>query len=273
MAAKTSLVNRVYPAPDYSGFPDLYLKVAFVGDESDIPDYAQWLIRCSCTLVSDITEADMVIFGGGADVDPQLYGQKPHPTTHIDPGRDTDEMMFYEEARLLGIPILGICRGMQFAHVMEGGKLYQDVDNHNDGHHKMYCPITKDFFNVVSSVHHQAVQPREDDRMQVIGQSWASTYRQKTHLDRVNARAKVGGKTEPDIEAVFYRDALVLGIQGHPEYPGFDDYSRWAARTIDHYFSCNPDTEYRGGVLRKKEDLIVPLPPVSKSDSSAKKEK
>lgn len=237
---------------------DLYLNVAFFGDAPDIPDFARWLMPHSCYLVDTLEEADLVIFGGGDDVDPALYGETHHSSTYINPARDEEEIMYYEEARAIGIPILGICRGAQLGHVMEGGKLYQDVDNHNEGWHCAYDPFGCQFLADISSVHHQSCRPREDDRMKIILESWESTYRWASADEKRPAK----GSKEQDIEAFFYRDACLLGIQGHPEYGGFTEYSDWAIKKIEDLFLNSPDTEFRGGRLRVKQDRIQQLEPL-----------
>ena len=42
-------------------------------------------------VVDHIEDADMLQFTGGSDVTPSLYGEKAHPTTYNNPGRDRIE--------------------------------------------------------------------------------------------------------------------------------------------------------------------------------------
>jgi putative glutamine amidotransferase len=46
---------------------------------------------------------DGIMFTGGSDVDPALYGESPHPTTHVKPERDTAEMMLMRAAVAEGL--------------------------------------------------------------------------------------------------------------------------------------------------------------------------
>ncbi|BCB87681.1 hypothetical protein Psuf_049940 [Phytohabitans suffuscus] len=70
---------------------------------------------------------DGVVFTGGSDVDPALYGEPPHPTTKFRPLRDTAEMLLLRAAVAADVPLLGICRGMQLMAVAYGGRLHQHL--------------------------------------------------------------------------------------------------------------------------------------------------
>lgn len=80
---------------------------------------------------------DGLIIIGGPDVEPGRYGQQPGPlTTVVRPGRDAAEIALLHAALEAGLPLLGICRGMQLLNVALGGTLIQhvpDVVGH-DGH-------------------------------------------------------------------------------------------------------------------------------------------
>lgn len=71
---------------------------------------------------------DGVVFSGGADLDPVLYGSDRHPaTTGTSPERDRGEMALMEAALARGVPTLAICRGMQLLNVVRGGTLLQHL--------------------------------------------------------------------------------------------------------------------------------------------------
>ena len=78
--------------------------------------------------------ARAVIFAGGSDVDPGLYGEAPHPTTNVKPERDAAEMLLLRAALERDLPLLGICRGMQVMNVARGGTLIQHLPD-DVGHH------------------------------------------------------------------------------------------------------------------------------------------
>src|SRR5262245_60394154 len=48
---------------------------------------------------------DGIIFAGGSDVDPRLYGETPHPTTSVKPERDKAEMLLMQAAFARNLPL------------------------------------------------------------------------------------------------------------------------------------------------------------------------
>jgi putative glutamine amidotransferase len=72
--------------------------------------------------------ADGLLLAGGGDVDPALYDRPPHPRLGlVDRTRDAIEFALYRGARARGLPIFGICRGLQLINVAEGGSLHQHL--------------------------------------------------------------------------------------------------------------------------------------------------
>ena len=112
--------------------------------------------------------ADLVVFTGGADVWPKVYKSAVHRRTSFNKVRDLAEIRMFNRALRLNKPMAGICRGGQFLNVMNGGKLFQDVDNHAlmEGH-DVYDTLNDRLINC-SSTHHQMMIPNEKDG-QILG--------------------------------------------------------------------------------------------------------
>lgn len=71
---------------------------------------------------------DGLIFSGGSDLDPELYGAEAHAeTTGIVRERDDFELRLMEAALAIDLPLLAICRGSQVLNVALGGDLEQHV--------------------------------------------------------------------------------------------------------------------------------------------------
>ncbi len=86
------------------------------------------LSRVEGTLGDQLDVCDGVVLGAGRDMDPRHYGQDPRdelgPT---EPARDAFELELVERALDRGLPILGMCRGIQVLNVALGGTLVQDL--------------------------------------------------------------------------------------------------------------------------------------------------
>ena len=87
-----------------------------------------------------VARLDGLVISGGADVSPERYGQPPHErTTSWREDRDAWELALLDAADDAGLPLLGVCRGMQVMAVHAGGALDQHVpdlvghDRHNPG--------------------------------------------------------------------------------------------------------------------------------------------
>jgi putative glutamine amidotransferase len=71
---------------------------------------------------------DGVVFSGGADVDPALYGADAHPETDAPQARrDRGELALLRAALERDVPILAVCRGVQLFNVARGGDLVQHL--------------------------------------------------------------------------------------------------------------------------------------------------
>ena len=104
------------------------------------------------------------------------------------PRRDETERELIRVGLANGIPVMGVCRGMQMITDYFGGELRR-VEGHVGGKHMVYGTITRQ----VNSFHHYttACAPKE---FEVLAQT-----------------------EQGDIEAIFQREKRILGIMWHPE--------------------------------------------------------
>jgi putative glutamine amidotransferase len=85
-----------------------------------------------------IERLDAVCLSGGPDLAPAAYGMQAHPELGpTEPELDRFELELARRAVARGIPVLGICRGMQVLNVALGGSLHQHLpDLGSQLHHR-----------------------------------------------------------------------------------------------------------------------------------------
>lgn len=171
-----------------------------------------WLV------VDCLDDADLVQFCGGEDIWPGFYKEKSNPKTRINLKRDTYERAIWEMAVKQGIAIAGICRGAQFVHAMNGGSLYQHVNNHSlrNGHYVQFQ--VKNYRNLAfteftcSSTHHQMMKPGVG--IVILAAQGLATMKQGAAAWDLKASKHY----EMDVEAVYHPKTNSFCYQPHPEY-------------------------------------------------------
>jgi putative glutamine amidotransferase len=166
-------------------------------------------------LLDATRDVDAVVLMGGEDVDPMHYDG---PAVYPGAGRwfavaDTAQLALVRHAVDVGLPTLGICRGMQVINVALGGDLVQHLEG--DVHVAAGTPES-------SMVDHPVSLDAGSTLAGVLGAT-SLTVRSSHHqaVGRLGA-GLVGVGTAPDgtVEAVEHRSAPLLAVQWHPEDVG-----------------------------------------------------
>lgn len=165
------------------------------------------------SIPADVTDYDLVVFPGGEDVNPGMYGQR-NTYSYFNERRDDFESDVFQHALNANIKMFGVCRGHQFIHVKHGGSLYQDLKltagiGHAGPHTLTYVkrhPIMNFFPDDVNSLHHQGVRSLHS---------------------RASIIATAG--EVPEILSYTYRDKeYALTVQFHPEFmSGSENFFNW----------------------------------------------
>lgn len=168
----------------------------------------------------DIAKCDGFVLTGGIDVTPAISGgaeDYPYRPALFSPERDEFERQIYAFAKAERVPLLGICRGMQYINILEGGAVFDDIGEPENAIHKkasidkvhevkviegsLLAGITIEKKGVVNSAHHQAVDP---DRL--------------AENLMINAYSVSGNGL---VEGLEYKDkknhGFMLAVQWHPE--------------------------------------------------------
>jgi putative glutamine amidotransferase len=86
------------------------------------------LPRVLDALDATLDALDGVVLAPGRDVHPSCYGQSPRPVlAAVEPERDRFELELIPRVLERGLPVLGMCRGIQILNVALGGTLVQDL--------------------------------------------------------------------------------------------------------------------------------------------------
>lgn len=158
---------------------------------------------------------DGVVFSGGVDVDPELFGQHQMPGCgSISPLRDAMELplarMLFESTK----PALGICRGMQVLNIAAGGDVWQDLPS---------CPL--------KTLQHRQRQPERfpshpvaiENGSKLLGIVESETLMVNSLHHQAVRQPGTGFRScavSPDgvIEAIEHSEhPFMLGLQWHPE--------------------------------------------------------
>lgn len=161
------------------------------------------------------TNIDLLVLPGGPDINPNRYGAIPSVYISKDcPYRDYFETNLLPKYAEEGVPIFGICRGIQAIGVMYGGRLHQDIYGHETnemdkrGEETHEVTLTESLRKLllnnmkgkfkVNSLHHQNLIPKSlPDFLKVV--AWYH-------------KCPFGG-----VEAIAHTTLPIIGVQWHPE--------------------------------------------------------
>ncbi|MEE9276766.1 MAG: gamma-glutamyl-gamma-aminobutyrate hydrolase family protein [bacterium] len=183
--------------------------VEFLERHGLIPHPVSNALRDPAAYLADFGRIDGVILTGGNDVCPAEYGEEEIAEGDFSPPRDRTERALLDEALRREIPVLGICRGMQFMNVYFGGRVVQDVPRQTgrEGH----PPAVDHAVEIV------------DERMS----EWlggrtveVNSYHNQAVSEEGLASALKPFAVEPKaglIEGFYHPELPIAGVQFHPE--------------------------------------------------------
>jgi putative glutamine amidotransferase len=167
-----------------------------------------------------LSRLDGLILSGGSDIDPARYGAAPDPAAGpFYAERDSAELDLCRQALATGLPLLGICRGLQVINVTLGGTLHQHLPD----------VVGTDCHSPEQSAYgsHKVSVAPATQLAAILGRSEAAV---PTHhhqaIDRLGADLVATAWTDDDvIEAVEFdrnvpvKDAgpFMIAVQWHPE--------------------------------------------------------
>src|SRR6202790_3166335 len=169
--------------------------------------------------VSDVESCDGILFSGGEDLHPELYGKpefvQKYGLKEIISARDHFEYEVIEKAFDLKKPVLGICRGLQLINVFLGGSLVPDIPTllQSTAHGKISGQDQTHFIRVET-----------DSRLHEISGQVLGIVNSAHHqsVDRPAIELKISAFSEPSIvEGMEWKEpakkSWLIMVQWHPE--------------------------------------------------------
>jgi putative glutamine amidotransferase len=175
------------------------------------------------TLHGIFERLDGLFLPGGEDMDPIHYGAEPTAELGaIDGERDRTELLLTRWALMAGMPLLGVCRGVQVLNVACGGTLVQDLQSGLPGaaKHDYFPPHFERFY----MSHEIKIEP--DSRLaHALGAQCAVNSMHHQGIAQLGAILRVVARADDGLpEAVEAPDLpYVVGVQWHPEELALQD--------------------------------------------------
>ena len=174
--------------------------------------------------------ADGIVMGFGSDIDPARYGGAPHPKmTPHSARRDAFELELAAAALDAGVPVLGICRGMQVLNVVRGGTLLADAAPHPGGDWDRWALVRASVLTGSEHPGHPDHELRVVPRSRLDAALGPGPHRVNSWhhqaIDRLGEGVEAVGRAEDGvIEAIEVAgDAWVLGVQWELQESWKDD--------------------------------------------------
>jgi len=178
--------------------------------------------------------ADVIVFNGGADIGTSMYEETPigRGIPEKPSPRDKKEMDIYYRYQGSQKLLVGICRGAQLLNVLNGGTLWQDVNNHGRSHYMTILATGQTMW--ITSTHHQMMRPNlKTGKVLAIANEATAKYANPDTW--TNKGGVFFADDHKDTEIVWYPRTHSLCIQGHPEYVPNSEFATFCIDMITHY--------------------------------------
>jgi len=194
------------------GVPRMY--AAVVERAGGIPVIVP-LIKGPAFVAGLMERLDGLILGGGHDVTPRCYNEEPLiGLKATDYPLDLVQIEAAQQAEKKGLPILGICKGLQIINIAFGGTLYQDLASQVEGSFN-HSPDADIDVNV-----HQVKISKPSLLYDIVGRQklWVNSFHHQAVKALAPGLVVTAQANDGIIEAIEQPEGpFLLGVQWHPE--------------------------------------------------------
>lgn len=172
-----------------------------------------------------LERVDGVLFTGGADIHPGLYGEDVMDCCgELAEERDALEIPLMMEALAMNKPILAVCRGFQIMNVALGGTLYQDIKKQHKSSVKIeHSQEEKDAVRPAHKVNVIRDTPLHEFSKGLL-QIGVNTLHHQAIKKLADPLRTMATSDDGIIEAVYHPEKdFAMGFQWHPEILGISD--------------------------------------------------
>lgn len=154
----------------------------------------------------NLTDCQALIFPGGADINPALFGQSNQGSLNIDTELDLLQLHIFHLAFKQKLPILGICKGMQLINIALGGTLLQHLP-------------TADLHTAGTDLYHQTYTADHSFLETLYGKTFYTNSRHHQAIDKpASCLIPIQWCTQDHCMEAFCHETLpIFGVQWHPE--------------------------------------------------------
>ncbi len=187
-------------------------KIAILGRQKYTANYERFLRENGFLPVTTLKPAEVsscggLLLPGGGDITPAFFGEKNKGSRNIDTELDILQLQAFELCMRCGLPVLGICKGMQLINVALGGTVIQDM--HESALH----------IQAQGDVYHPTCIDADSFLYEIYGREALVNSAHHQCLRRIGSGLQVIQHSSPDDcpEAIVHKTLPILGLQWHPE--------------------------------------------------------
>lgn len=199
-----------------------------------------------------VERLDGLVVTGGQDISPERWGGGVDDAEgDVDINRDTYEFKLVEAAIDGGLPLLGICRGMQLINVVRGGTLVADLPAAEIDHRGSGMPVEHVVHDVTTAA----------------GSLASRVYSRRTRVNSLHHQSVAlpgadiyisGWAADGTPECLEIPGRPVLGVQWHPEWmPHADPSFGWL---VESAHSARAAWSHPHAMRNRRDAPVAPVP-------------
>lgn len=187
-------------------------KLVILGRKNQTGNYETFFrklpARTVTTLVpGEVISCDALILPGGGDITPAFFGEKNKGSRTVDTELDILQFQALDIAIAAGIPVVGICKGMQVINVAFGGTILQDM------------PLDQLHSMPSGDAFHSSIMTEDSRLFKYFPAKMRVNSAHHQRINRLGQHLKIIQVCPDDgCPEALEHDALpILGLQWHPE--------------------------------------------------------